>query len=157
MANPGRGELRTVVTRALVMANVALCLSSCATFKPGISEISPFRSDGCSLFPEGTLIDKGLWEECCIEHDIAYWQGGTAAERREADERLRDCIEAKTSDAILAKVMYDAVRAGGSPMFPTWYRWAYGWPMGRQYRPLSEEERRQVTRQLEQYHWSRSQ
>lgn len=102
-------------------------------------------------------MEKDLWEECCFEHDIAYWQGGTAAERLEADQLLRECIEQRTGDRILAKVMYDAVRAGGTPYFPTWYRWGYGWPLGRQYRELSDAERSQVAEKLEDYHWSRGQ
>lgn len=48
------------------------------------------------MFPEGTLGNKDLWEECCVEHDIAYWQGGTVAERLAADERrqVADKLEA---------------------------------------------------------------
>jgi hypothetical protein len=36
--------------------------------------------------------------------------------------------------------MYEAVRIGGAPHFPTWYRWGYGWPVGRGYKELSQEE-----------------
>jgi hypothetical protein len=36
--------------------------------------------------------------------------------------------------------MYEGVRAGGSPWWPTRYRWAYGWPYGRGYQELSDEE-----------------
>ena len=51
----------------------------------------------------------------------------------------------------MARVMYEAVRAGGSPHFPTWYRWGYGWPQGRGYQALSEEEQALVEKKLAQY------
>ena len=38
--------------------------------------------------------------------------------------------------------MSKGVRVGGSPWWPTSYRWAYGWPYGRGYRALSDEDRR---------------
>ena len=142
--------------RIFILLGIGIASTSCATFRPGISEISSFRSDACSMFPEGTFGNGDLWEECCVEHDIAYWQGGTVADRLAADERLRECVEQKTGNRVLARMMYDGVRAGGSPSFPTWYRWAYGWPSGRPYGPLSEAERRQVTDKLEGYHGSRA-
>jgi len=40
--------------------------------------IKPFTSDGCSMFPDGTLEQKELWLSCCTAHDYAYWQGGTS-------------------------------------------------------------------------------
>jgi len=47
--------------------------------------IKPFTTDGCSLFPDGTLKDNTLWKSCCIEHDKAYWRGGSYPERQAAD------------------------------------------------------------------------
>lgn len=42
----------------------------------GASEqLSEFRSDGCSLFPDASVINNDDWCECCVEHDMAYWQG----------------------------------------------------------------------------------
>jgi hypothetical protein len=86
-----------------------------------------------------------------VEHDVAYWQGGTAEEREAADLKFRACILKKTGDDALAELMYEAVRAGGSPHFPTWYRWGYGWPPGRGYQALSEEEQALVEKKLAQY------
>lgn len=106
--------------------------------------LQPFHSDGCSLFPDGTLADKTLWQECCVEHDLAYWRGGTREERERADARLRDCILEKTGDRALAGLVFDGVRAGGAPVFPTWYRWGYGWNFGRGYKALTAEEQGQV-------------
>jgi hypothetical protein len=106
------------------------------------------------MFPDGTLADKTLWLDCCLEHDIAYWQGGSEQDRRNADLELRECILQKTRDARLAKLVYDGVRAGGSPYFPTWYRWGYGWSYGRPYRCLTDEELAQVADRLREYNTS---
>ena len=47
--------------------------------------------------------------------------------------------------------MYDAVRVGGEPYFPTWYRWGYGWPIGRGYQKISQQEQLLVQAKLEKY------
>jgi hypothetical protein len=115
------------------------------------AELRDFTSDGCSLFPDGDVKDRALWCECCFEHDIAYWRGGTEEERKKADRALRDCVRARTKNKALADVMYQGVRMGGQPVFPTWYRWGYGWKYGRGYAPVTEEEQRQVDEKLEEY------
>lgn len=115
------------------------------------AEISPFASDGCSLFPDSWPGDRGSWYDCCHEHDIAYWQGGTAHQRMKADEHLRQCVAESTGNEALAWTMYQGVRAGGHPIFPNWYRWGYGWPYGRGYEPLTESESEQVEQHLAEY------
>ena len=114
-------------------------------------ELSDFTSDGCSLFIDGTFKDPELWKECCLKHDIAYWQGGIEEDRLQADLTFKACVEKETGDATLAKLMYDAVRLGGEPYFPTWYRWGYGWPIGRGYKKLSEQEKIMVKQKLSKY------
>jgi hypothetical protein len=47
--------------------------------------------------------------------------------------------------------MLAGVRVGGSPYFPTTYRWGYGWPYPRGYKPLSEEEIQEVKTRLEHF------
>lgn len=84
----------------------------------------PFKSDGCSMWPDGT------WRECCVEHDRAYWMGGTVAERKQADVLLKKCVSAKGSSA-MGFLMYAGVRAGGVPWLPTPWRWGFGWPWPR--------------------------
>ncbi len=79
-----------------------------------------FTSDGCSMVPDGT------WVACCVEHDIAYWCGGNAEQRREADRGLRECV-ANERSACLGETMYLGVRVGGIPWQPFPWRWAYGW------------------------------
>jgi hypothetical protein len=118
-------------------------------------ELSPFTSDGCSLFPDSSLITKQDWCECCFQHDLAYWQGGTEEERESADSRLKQCVLEKTGDKILAKIMYDGVRFGGSPYFYNWYRWGYGWSyLGNHrgmYQALTEAQQQQAKKLIEQY------
>lgn len=115
------------------------------------ADLHDFTSDGCSLFPDGTLTNRAWWCECCFDHDIAYWRGGTKEERLQADERLRDCVRERTTDKELAEVMYLGVRGGGHPAFPTWYRWGYGWNYGRGYATLTDEEWKQVHEKLDKY------
>ena len=119
------------------------------------SELSPFASDGCSLFPDSFVITKKDWCECCFQHDVAYWQGGTELQREKADVALKQCVLEKTDDKTLAKVMYDGVRFGGSPYFYNWYRWGYGWSYlsnGRgKYQALTDNELEQVKMLTEQY------
>ena len=114
--------------------------------------LSPFTTDGCSLFPDGTFSDKTKWQHCCIEHDISYWKGGSEEDRKQADLALKNCVMKNTGDVHLARTMYDAVRIWGSPIFPSWYRWGYGWAYGRDYTPLSKTEQGQIDAELANYY-----
>ena len=115
---------------------VTLLATACSTE----SELRAFSSDGCSLFPDSSLISESDWCSCCFEHDLAYWRGGTAAEREKADGVLRDCVTGKTGNEALGMMMYEGVRLGGSPHFYSWYRWGYGWGYERKYQALSPAE-----------------
>jgi hypothetical protein len=114
-------------------------------------ELKPFTSDGCTLFPDGSLLEPQQWCDCCFEHDLAYWRGGSMQEREAADQRLRDCVQEKTGDAVLARSMYEGVRFGGSPYFYNWYRWGYGWSYERKYQALTAKEARLANRLEKQY------
>jgi hypothetical protein len=122
---------------------------------PGCShnkeELKDFKSDGCTLFPDNSSILKSDWCDCCFEHDIAYWQGGTEDERIKADEALRDCVKKRTGNEKLANVIYQGVRSGGSPYFYNWYRWGYGWDYDRKYKKLTTKEKKQVKVKLKKY------
>ncbi len=127
------------------MAMLACCASAWA------ADLKAFTSDGCSLFPDGTVGDRTKWCECCLQHDIAYWRGGTEQERKSADEVLRACVLERTGDMALAETMYLGVRAGGHPVFPTWYRWGYGWTYGRGYKPLTNDDLAQTRLMIDDY------
>lgn len=101
---------------ALAARAAAACAARGAVVPP-----APFRTDGCSAWPDAT------WGACCVEHDVAYWCGGSAAERLAADRELRACVDAIAGGG-WATVMYWGVRLGGSDRMPLPWRWGYGWP-----------------------------
>lgn len=86
----------------------------------GGSPEHPFTSDGCSMSPDGD------WAECCVEHDIAYWCGGSADDRRAADRRLAACIVARGHSKFLGELVRLGVSLGGAPWEPFPWRWGYG-------------------------------
>jgi hypothetical protein len=126
-----------------------LMLSTLLLVAPTIrcDSLKPFTTDGCSLFPDGTYHQQSLWLSCCIHHDLAYWKGGTEQQRLAADQSLERCVS-QVGEPEIAKLMLAGVRVGGSPYFPTSYRWGYGWSYQRGYKPLSDEEKRQVSVEL---------
>ncbi|WP_044619981.1 hypothetical protein [Gynuella sunshinyii] len=115
------------------------------------TELKPFTTDGCSVFPDGTPAANSKWIECCIRHDYAYWKGGTFEQREQADAALEQCVS-DMGESGISILMHAGVRLGGSPYFPTWYRWGYGWPMFSGYKALTTEEQQQVQRQLQVFH-----
>ncbi len=79
----------------------------------------PFITDGCSIWPDRE------WTQCCVAHDAHYWCGGSASERKRADQELRTCLE-KVAPSGLATLTYWGVRVGAHPIFPLHYRWGFG-------------------------------
>ncbi len=138
-----------MVHRCRVAFTVVLSalLSACASTQV----MQPFSTDGCSLFPDRSLVGKSDWCSCCLAHDLAYWRGGTADERLKADEALKSCVLHASGSAELANLMFAGVRTGGGPYFFTPYRWGYGWPFGRTYEPLSAAEEAQASPLQAQY------
>jgi len=106
--------------------------------------IKPFTSDGCSHFPNGNFDQSELWLSCCTAHDYAYWQGGSFNQRVVADLALRQCVT-NVGEPTIAALMFAGVRVGGSPFFPTSFRWGYGWPYPRWYKALTESEKKQIS------------
>lgn len=136
--------LRNVVTQ---MKSVSIFFLICLSLNAVSEELKPFTTDGCSMFPDGVINDDSKWVKCCIKHDLAYWKGGTESERDKADEDLKKCV-ADTGEEEISAVMHFGVKVGGSPVYPTWYRWGYGWPYNRGYKPLSDKENEQVKQRL---------
>lgn len=112
-----------------------------------------FVTDLCTGFPEGTKQEPKLWQDCCVEHDLHYWAGGTRKMRDEADLALRDCVKEVSSDAI-ANAMYAGVRLGHrSPAkFPR-YQWGNAWEMNGSFRPLTRDEVTAIEADLPYYDW----
>ena len=84
--------------------------------------IIPFKSDGCTLWPDkwkskdGKIVD--LYEEC-LKHDLCYWAGypDEYMARFLADAGLMIDVGIKTKRTSLAIVMFLGVRAGGVNFF----------------------------------------
>jgi len=134
-------------SQLIALLALIACLFSTAPLLA--DELKPFTSDGCSAFPDGTLQQQSLWVNCCIRHDLAYWQGGTHEQRAQADKALQSCVTQAGEDKV-ADLMLAGVRVGGSPYWPTPFRWGYGWSFGRGYKPVTNEERLQIQTQLKQ-------
>jgi hypothetical protein len=83
-----------------------------------------FRSDGCSLWPDGN------YRDCCVEHDKAYFIGGGRKLRAAADGELFRCVRAKGRryNTVVAPMMWVGVRLGGVGWLPTPFRWGFGNP-----------------------------
>ena len=127
-------------TEPFLAVSLALCLSLAACKHGSAVQLADFKSDGCSMFPDGS------YYSCCYLHDVAYWPGGTAEARELADKSLRDCVADITRNEALSEAMYNGVRVGGGPGLRTPYRWGYGWPFPyrKEYSPLTPEEQKQV-------------
>ena len=97
-----------------VLSMSAICQSA-----KQINVDADFKSDGCSLFPDGD------YRDCCVEHDKAYYVGGSLKERRIADNRLHACVSDKRHK-FLAPLIWIGVRIGGVPFLPTPFRWGFG-------------------------------
>ena len=101
-------------------------LMSCAYQPiPFESPEKPFKSDGCSCWPDNN------YSECCYEHDKAYWAGGSPEERKKADLKLKKCVKEKGHKNI-AVIMYWGARVFGHGWIPAPFRWGFGyaWPKG---------------------------
>jgi hypothetical protein len=128
---------------------LSLSLSACVTTTA--DTMQPFSTDGCSRFPDRSLIDKSDWRDCCVVHDLAYWRGGTSDERLDADRELKACVVKVTGNKALGELMFAGVRMGGGPYYYTSYRWGYGWPFERQYQKLTPEEEALASKMEQEY------
>jgi hypothetical protein len=90
------------------------------------NELKPFATDGCSLWIDGTPEQPNLWRHCCVAHDLAYWQGGSEATRKQADDDIQACVTEAQGKG-MGNYIYTNVRWGGSPYWMNYYRWGYGW------------------------------
>ncbi|MBK6723929.1 MAG: hypothetical protein IPO41_16060 [Acidobacteria bacterium] len=101
------------------------CLSAAAFLQVGDTRQLPgdYVSDNCSLFPDGNYAD------CCVAHDKDYFFGGTKAQRKASDERLKQCVLSKGSGwkrKFLATTIYLGVRIGGVGFLNAPFSWGFG-------------------------------
>lgn len=137
--------LTLVLALPITVASIGISSSTYAA-EADNDELRPFSSDGCSSFPDGTFSQNELWLSCCIAHDYSYWKGGTYSERQQTDIELQSCV-AEVGEPEIAALMLIGVRVGGSPFWPTQFRWGYGWSYPHFYGTLTEEELAQITAQ----------
>jgi hypothetical protein len=109
--------MQRIATALLILALMQIA----ATGQSGNREMPPdFKSDGCSLFPDGN------YHDCCVQHDQTYYFGGSLKERRAADKALYKCVRSKGNSKLLASMIYMGVRVGGVSFLPTPFRWGFG-------------------------------
>ncbi|CAN5644708.1 hypothetical protein BH24ACI3_BH24ACI3_06770 [soil metagenome] len=101
---------------------LTLSVSAAAQAEPARTMPPDFKSDGCTLFPNGNYCD------CCVEHDKDYYFGGTRKERWRSDKRLFKCVRSKKGwqNKLMAPIMLVGVRVGGVSFLPTPFRWGFG-------------------------------
>ncbi len=93
----------------------------------------PFDSDGCSVVAE---FDQ---RECCVRHDWLYWQGGSADDRRRADDAFFECVK-QTRSGWIAPFRWFGVRIGGVGFLPfEKFRWGFGWKWPRTKAPENDD------------------
>ncbi len=115
-----------------------------------LTVVHPFVTDGCTLFPEGTPRNPKLWEECCLEHDLRLWAGGTRVARKKTDRRLGDCV-AEKGEPVIGKLMYWAVHvASFSPKKIKGKEWGNAWEVSG-YRKLQPAEVEEIKAELPKY------
>jgi len=110
--------MKTILTSTALV--LTLAVAGLGQYIAGPDVYANFKSDGCSLFPDGN------YRECCVVHDKAYFVGGSLKERREADKDLYKCVRGKGGGKMLASVIYLGVRFGGVSFLRTPFRWGFG-------------------------------
>lgn len=99
------------------------------------------------MFEEGTPSKPDAWKQCCYEHDLRFWFGGSGSQRDLADLRLKSCVE-KTGHSYIAKAMYYAVRAGKYSPVKHKYKWGWGWTPYKEYESLTSDQKKVVRKKL---------
>jgi hypothetical protein len=87
-----------------------------------------FATDGCTLFPDRLPLHD--LRAICVTHDIRYWLGGTAEERREVDLAFKDAItHTGPFGKPLSNLMFMSVRAFGDSALARLHNanWGFGY------------------------------
>ncbi|MFC1802098.1 hypothetical protein ACFLY7_01525 [Patescibacteria group bacterium] len=81
-----------------------------------------FTTDGCTLWPNNFFnIDI---TDVCINHDMQYWAGGNAEDRKNSDTEMRNGVNEVLYP--MGNVMYLGTVIFGHPLIPAPWRWGYG-------------------------------
>lgn len=113
------------------------------------SELTSFETDYCTMFFEGTLRKPGVWKDCCFEHDLRYWFGGSKKSQKKSDLILKQCVR-KKAGTFWANLMYYGIRAGHLSPIKNKYKWGWGWvnPIG--FRPLTTQEKKYIVQKIKE-------
>lgn len=124
-------SLVTVVDRINIPPTTAEVKVLAIKVTLGASKTIPphdFRFDGCTLFPE--IIFGTNLTQACLMHDIAYWSGGTPAEKQAADQAFKVAVaQSGRFGTMIAPLAKEAVNIYGD----TWLahvfgaHWGFGW------------------------------
>ena len=98
-------------------------------------ELKPFCTDGCSVVGNQTYTSF----LCCVQHDLAYWAGGSEVDKYRADGRFYNCLM-KTETPEMAESYSTAVASFGDPY------WGLDWIGRPRFQALSDEEKKVVKR-----------
>lgn len=127
----------TVLTFAITLERMQIPvpttteLRSAYQYGTWLDKPTPPRSfvfDGCTLFPDNVF--GSSFRQACLQHDIAYWYGGSAAERLAADRSLRTQVAAAGAwGTVLQYPMYWSVRVFGASVLlrPINANWGFGY------------------------------
>jgi len=119
------GTFREMYASEIPQVPVRSHLRPCCAFGAQLrAKLGPVPIPGY-CWPDGT------WGDCCVEHDITYWCGGSRSDRREADRLLRACAARSVTGwrgATLGALLEAGVFVGGAPWLPSPWRWGYGHP-----------------------------
>ncbi len=108
-----------------------------------LNRLQDFASDGCpKILQTISYPQEDQWQLCCVEHDRAYWKGGSYEERQKADSDLQACVTSRGfHDA--ARLIYYSVRSDHKNALDT-VRWGYGWMVPRSLSPHTPEEKAEI-------------
>jgi hypothetical protein len=106
-------------------------------------ELKSFKTDYCTGFREGTFKKPNLWKECCFEHDLRYWFGGTKKQENFADTQLKNCVYVEAGP-FYSNLMYYAVRAGHYSPIKHSTHWGWGWSDKRKYYQSLNSEQKKI-------------
>jgi hypothetical protein len=107
-----------------------------------VNTLHPFVTDGCTDSPNGLF--GATWTQCCITHDLAYWEGGTSDDKHQADETLKACITGKSGSPLIGDTYFAAVDLFGAAFPRASWVWGYGWTYFRGFETLGPDELAQV-------------
>jgi hypothetical protein len=110
--------------------------------------LAEFETDYCTFFPEGTMSQPRVWEDCCLQHDLVYWAGGTSKMQDISDVELGKCVTEKSS-SFFGRLMYRGVRIGHYSPIKSKTRWGHGWGDKRSFQALSTKEKIIIKSKLE--------